>query len=64
MRRTILIAGTVALAAIASTCSAMAAEGEPKTRTGVCIERAKAQKFGLHFIRRDRWIRECLKGKV
>jgi len=65
MRRMIAIAAVIALTAAAGTTAAMAAGGEHyKTRTEECLERAKAKKFGVHFIRRDRWIRACISGKV
>lgn len=63
MRRMIPLATAIALAATAS--GALAASDAPyKTRLEECQQRAKAMKFGIHFIRRDRWIRACLRGKV
>jgi hypothetical protein len=63
MPRMILLAAAIAAAAAAS--AAPAASEEPhKTRLEECEHRAKAMKFGIHFIRRDRWIRACLRGKV
>ncbi|HLH92582.1 MAG TPA: hypothetical protein VKX28_29485 [Xanthobacteraceae bacterium] len=63
MRRMIPLAAAIALAAAAS--GARAASDAPyKTRLEECEHRAKAMKFGIHFIRRDRWIRACLRGKV
>lgn len=63
MRRMIPLAAAIALAAAAS--AALAASDAPsKTRLEECEHRAKAMKFGIHFIRRDRWIRACLRGKV
>jgi len=65
MRKLISIAAVIALAAAAGATAAMAAGGEKyKTKTQECLERAKAKKFGLHFIKRDRWIRQCIKGDV
>ena len=63
MRRMIPLAAALALAVVA-TAPAFAAADEPKTRVEQCRERAKAMKFGLHLIRRDRWIRDCIRGKV
>jgi hypothetical protein len=61
MRRMIPLA--IALAAVAS--AALAASDAPyKTRLEDCRERAKAMKFGVHFIKRDRWIRACLRGRT
>jgi hypothetical protein len=51
------------LASAAGAPAAIAAGGEKyKTKTQECLERAKAKKFGVHFIRRDRWIRKCIRG--
>jgi hypothetical protein len=63
MRRMIPFAAAIALAA-AATAALAASEAPFKTRLEECRERAKAMKFGIHFIRRDRWIRACLRGKV
>jgi hypothetical protein len=63
MRRMIPLATAFAVAVVA-TASAFAAGDEPKTRAEQCRERAKAMKFGLHLIRRDHWIRDCIRGKV
>jgi hypothetical protein len=63
MRRMIPLAAALALAVVA-TAPAFAAGDEPNTRADECRERAKAMKFGLHLIRRDRWIRDCIRGKV
>ena len=63
MPRMILLAAAIAAAAAAS--AAPAASEEPhKTRLEECEHRAKAMKFGIHFIRRDRWIRRCIRGEV
>jgi hypothetical protein len=65
MRKMISIAAVIALAAAAGTTAAVAAGGDRhKTPYEVCRERANALKFGIHFIRKDRWIRRCLKGEV
>jgi hypothetical protein len=62
MRKIIPIAA--ALAAVAALVAAPARGDEPKTRAEVCREAAKTQHFGIHFIRRDRWIRRCIRGEV
>jgi hypothetical protein len=28
----------------------------------VCKQRASRMNFGIHFIKRDRWIKECIAG--
>jgi hypothetical protein len=65
MRQTISIAAAIALAAAVAVIAAVPAAGEGyKTRAEECRERAKAMKFGFHLIRRDRWIRKCIRGDV
>jgi hypothetical protein len=65
MRKIFSIAVAIALASAAGAPAAIAAGGEKyKTKTQECLERAKAKKFGVHFIRRDRWIRKCIRGDV
>ena len=29
-----------------------------------CKERAKLKNFGVHFVQRNRWIKNCIVGKV
>jgi hypothetical protein len=62
MRRMIPLAVAIALAAAGAALAAT--EAPYKTRLEECRERAKAMKFGIHFIRRDRWIRSCLRGRT
>jgi hypothetical protein len=65
MRKMISIVVVIALTTAAGAPLAAAATGDRyKTKTEECLERAKAKRFGVHFIRRDRWIRECIRGKV
>jgi hypothetical protein len=65
MRKMISIAAVIALATAVGTTVAVAASGDhQKTRYEECRERAKAMKFGVHFIRKDRWIRRCIRGDV
>ena len=65
MRKMLSIAAVIVLATGASaTVAAAAGHNRYKTRTQECLERAKAKKFGVHFIKRDRWIRECIRGDV
>jgi hypothetical protein len=65
MRKMLSVAVVIALTAAAGVPAAVAAGGEKyKTKTEECLERAKAKRFGVHFIRRDRWIRKCIRGDV
>jgi hypothetical protein len=65
MRKIPTAAIMVALAAAAGAVPATSAHAEEyKTRLDECREPAKVMKFGVHFIRRDRWIRACLRDKI
>jgi len=66
MRNAISIAGVIVLTIAAGATAASAAAGGEryKTKTQECFERAKAKRFGVHFIKRDRWIRACIRGDV
>ena len=65
MRKMFSIAIVIAVTAAAGATAAVAAGGEKyRTKTQECLERAKAKRFGVHFIKRDRWIRKCIRGDV
>jgi len=32
------------------------------TKKAECKQRAKAKRFGVHFIKRNRWIKDCIAG--
>ena len=65
MRKMISIAAIIALTVTAGAPVAAAAGGQKyKTKTEECLERAKTKKFGVHLIKRDRWIRRCIRGDV
>ena len=65
MRKLTPIAATLALAAAVAVIAAVPASGaEYKTHAEECREAAKKMHFGIHFIRRDRWIRRCIRGEV
>jgi hypothetical protein len=63
--RKMISAAVITLTIIAGAPAAAAAGGgRYKTKTQECLERAKAKKFGVHFIKRDRWIRACIRGDL
>jgi hypothetical protein len=42
----------------------MAAAGDTfKTKKAACQERAKTMNFGIHLIRKHRWVNDCIAGK-
>jgi hypothetical protein len=64
MRKLFWIAVVIALTNAAGAPAAAAGGEKYKTKTQECLERAKAKRFGVHFIKRDRWIRKCIRGDV
>ncbi len=59
-----------ALAASALLFAAAPADGQTANRHSnywekkvECTRRAGAMSFGIHWIKRNRWINECIKGK-
>lgn len=40
--------------------SAAAKDSVYETKNAECKRQARAKKFGIHFIQRDRWIKECI----
>jgi hypothetical protein len=40
--------------------SAVAKQSVYDTKNAECKRQAKAKKFGIHFIQRNRWINECI----
>ena len=44
--------------------SASAASGDTyKTKKAACEARAKTMKFGVHFVKKNRWVKDCIAGK-
>jgi hypothetical protein len=59
------IAAAVALPGAASAATATDFSGAKSayaTRKAECKEKAKAHRFGIHWIKRNRWIKDCIAG--
>jgi len=61
---------TIAIAALAlgsfgvSTNTAFAAKNDVYAqKKAECKQEAKAKHFGIHFIKRDRWVKNCIAGR-
>jgi len=55
----------LALAAFIGATAAPAAQGDTyKVKKAECKERAKAMNFGVHFIKKNRWVKDCVAGKT
>ena len=62
----------IAVIAIVTVPGAAAAMGPPSdfssaksayaTKKAQCEQRAKSKRFGIHWIKRDRWIKDCIAG--
>ncbi|MBV8838643.1 MAG: hypothetical protein JO000_19070, partial [Alphaproteobacteria bacterium] len=43
---------------------ASAASGDTyKHKKAACQERAKSMNFGIHLIKKNRWVKDCIAGK-
>jgi uncharacterized membrane protein len=63
MRMIIATAAAVALA-LAVAGSASAAPGDTyKAKKAACQARAKTMSFGVHFIKKNRWVNDCIAGR-
>ena len=44
--------------------TASAAPGDAyKGKKVACEARAKTMKFGIHFVKKNRWVKDCIAGK-
>lgn len=53
-----------ALSLVASVGLATAAPGDAyKAKKAACQERAKGMDFGIHLIKKNRWVKDCIAGR-
>jgi hypothetical protein len=63
MRLTAVIAA-VALASFVGVAAAPAATGDTyKVKKAECKKRASTMHFGVHLIKKNRWVNDCIAGK-
>jgi hypothetical protein len=63
MRLTTLIAA-LALASFVGATAAPAASGDAyKVKKAECKKRADTMNFGVHFVKKNRWVKDCIAGK-
>jgi hypothetical protein len=67
MRKTFAVVAAVAVSAVAFSGSAnlaLAAKANSAyaQKKAECKQEAKAKHFGVHFVQRDRWIKNCIAG--
>ena len=54
---------TFVLTSIESDASAATTRSERAAQRVECEHRARQMEFGIHFVKRHRWINECVAGK-
>jgi hypothetical protein len=63
MRFTTVIAA-LALASFVGVTAAPAAPGDAyKVKKAECKKRADTMKFGVHLIKKNRWVKDCIAGR-
>jgi hypothetical protein len=59
----VIAAMTLPSAALAATSTEFSsAKSAYATKKAECKERAKSKRFGIHWIKRNRWIKDCIAG--
>ncbi len=64
MTKLITVAAAVTLAAALGAGPVAAATGDAyKTKKSECQARAKEMNFGVHLIKKNRWVKDCIAGR-
>ena len=64
MRSLTTIVTALALISFVGVSAAPAAPGDTyKVRKAECKKRADTMNFGVHFIKKNRWMKDCIAGK-
>lgn len=64
MRYITTMATALTLALCLAAPSASAAPGDTyKAKKASCQDRAKSMEFGVHLIKKNRWVKDCIAGK-
>ena len=64
MHRFTTIVAAIALTACAGATVASAAQGDTfKVKKAECKARADTMTFGIHKIKKSRWVKDCVAGK-
>jgi len=62
--KTLIVIAAITLAATIASNGASAAPGDTyKARKAACQKRAKSMSFGVHLIKKNRWVKDCIAGK-
>jgi hypothetical protein len=68
MKSTVIALGLIAAASLPGAAAAATAtdfsgaKSAYATKKAECKKKAKAHHFGIHFIKRNRWIKDCIAG--
>jgi hypothetical protein len=63
MRIIVSMATAVALAVVAAGPVSAAPGDTYKAKKAECQARAKRMDFGVHFIKKNRWVNDCIAGR-
>ena len=64
MRSFSTFVAALALISFVGLSAAPAAPGDTyKVKKAECKKRADTMKFGVHFIKKNRWVKDCIAGK-
>jgi len=64
-RQLTTLAAVLALVSFVGVSAAPAATGDTyKVKKAECKKRADGMKFGVHLIKKNRWVKDCIAGKV
>ena len=65
MRQLTTLVAVLALTSFAGVNAAPAAQGDTyKAKKAECKKRADGMNFGIHMIKKNRWVKDCIAGKV
>ena len=65
MRQLTTILAALALVSFVGVSAAPAAQGDTyKVKKAECKKRADTMNFGIHLIKKNRWVKDCIAGKT
>ena len=65
MRQLTTLIAALALVSFVGVTAAPAAPGDTyKVKKAECKKRADTMNFGIHLIKKNRWVKDCIAGKI
>jgi outer membrane lipoprotein SlyB len=65
MRHLTMMIAAIAVTAFVGGTAASAAQGDTyKAKKAECKTRAKTMSFGVHLVKKNRWVKDCIAGKA